>query len=99
MTMFETLKQTGLPVAHNAFDRAPAFPCLVYTGTGQEAFEADNTFYVRQNTYRIEYYFKYKDEDAETAFEDFLLGQNIKYVKSEDTYIDNDQVFVIYYEI
>lgn len=102
MTFFETIQQIGLPCAYSHFKDSDAPqdpPYLVYTGTGQDTFGADDTHYWRENTYQLEYYFTEKDEDQEAAIEDILLASGYLYEKSEDIYIEDQGVFVIYYYI
>ena len=106
MTLFEILTnpQTGLgiPCAYSHFrdDEVPeAPPYLVYIGDGQDTFEADNTYYWTRNRYQIEYYFTEKDEDQEAAIEKLLLDNGYLYDKSEDVYIEEQGVFVIYYYV
>lgn len=106
-TLYQILTdpQTGLkiPVAYSHFKdkkTAPkAPPYVVYLGNGQETFEADNTHYHRRNTYQVEYYFTEKDESQETAIEELLLANGFLYDKSEDVFIEDEGVFVIYYQI
>ena len=71
----------------------------MYIGSGQDIFDADNTHYYRNNTYQIEYYFTTKNESNEAAIEDALLENGYNYTKSEDVYIEDEGVFVIYYQI
>jgi hypothetical protein len=71
----------------------------VYIGNGQETFQADNTHYYKRNTYQVEYYFTTKNEQNEAAIEDALLSNGYLYEKSEDIYIEEEGVFVIYYYI
>lgn len=106
MTLFEILTnpQTGLeiPCAYSHFrdDEVPeAPPYLVYMGDGQDTFEADNTYYWTRNRYQIEYYFTTKDEDQEAAIEKLLLDNGYLYDKTEDVYIEDQGVFVIYYNV
>ena len=99
MSIYSTLQGTGLPCAYSHFKTAQDPPYIVYIGSGQELFDADNTHYWRQNTYQVEYYFTTKNETNETAIEDALLGAGYLYEKSEDVYIEDEGVFVIYYQI
>lgn len=99
MTIYQTLQSTGLPCAYSHFKTDQASPYIVYIGSGQDYMDADNTHYWRQNTYQVEYYFTTKNESNETAIEDALLGQGYNYTKSEDVYIEDEGVFVIYYQI
>ena len=99
MTIFEVLQSTGLPCAYSHFRKPQSPPYIVYIGYGQETFEADNTHYYRQNTYRVEYYFTTKNESSEASIENALLEAGYLYEKSEDVYIEDQNVFVIYYNI
>lgn len=97
--IFETLQSTGLPVAYSHFKKAQKPPYLVYIGNGHDVLEADNTHFWRRNTYQIEYYFTEKNEELERQIEDVLLNAGYQYDKSEDVYIQDQNVFVIYFYI
>ena len=99
MTIFQVLQSTGLPCAYSHFKKKQSPPYVVYIGNGQEVFEADNTHYWKQNTYQVEYYFTTKNEQNEEAIETALLDNGFLYEKSEDVYIEDEGVFVIYYYI
>lgn len=102
MTVFEILQTLGLPCAYSHFtdkDAPKTPPYIVYIGEGQNTFDADNTHYYRTNQYQIEYYFTKKNETTETAIEDALLENGFLYDKSEDVFIEDEGVFVIYYTI
>lgn len=99
MTIYQTLQSTHLPCAYSHFKTPQEPPYIVYIGNGQVVFEADNTHYWRQNTYQVEYYFTTKSETNEASIEDALLGAGFNYEKSEDIYIEDEGVFVIYYYI
>lgn len=99
MTIFQVLQSTGLPCAYSYFKKAQSPPYIVYIGNGQDVFEADNTHYWKQNTYQVEYYFTTKNESNEEAIETALLDNGFLYDKSEDNYIEDEGVFVIYYYI
>ena len=102
MTIFELLQTLDMPVAYSHFkeDEGPESPpYIVYLGNGQNTMDADNTHYYRQNQYQIEYYFTDKDEEKEAEIEDLLLENGYNYEKSEDVYIEDQGVFVIYYDV
>lgn len=99
MTIYETLKSTGLPCAYSHFKKKKDPPYVVYIGSGQDTLDADNTHYWRNNRYQVEYYFTEKNETNEAHIEDALLGAGFVYTKSEDIYIESENVFVIYYYI
>ena len=101
-TLFQLLQTLGIPAAYSHF-RGPDVPekppYIVYIGDGQDNFDADNTHYYRRNRYQIEYYFTGKNESIEAAIEDLLLDNGYLYEKSEDVFIENEGVFVIYYTV
>jgi hypothetical protein len=99
MTIYQTLQSTGLPCAYSHFKKKKSPPYIVYIGNGQETFQADNTHYWKQNTYQVEYYFTTKNESNEEAIETALVDNGFLYEKSEDIYIEEEEVFVIYYYI
>ena len=99
MSIFSTLQGTGLPCAYSHFRNKQTPPYVVYVGTGQDTMQADNTNYWRENTYQIEYYFTEKNEANEASIEEALLGAGYIYDKSEDVYIEAQDVFVIYYYV
>jgi len=99
MTISEVLILTGLPCAYSHFKKSQTPPYIVYMGSGQDVFEADNTHYWKRNTYQIEYYFTTKSESNEAAIEEALLENGYLYDKSEDVYIESEGVFVIYYNV
>ena len=106
MTLFEILTDEesglGIPCAYSHFrdeDVPESPPYLVYIGNGQDTFEADNSYYWSRNRYQIEYYFTEKNEEQEAAIEKLLLDNGYLYDKSEDVYIEEQGVFVIYYYV
>ena len=99
MSIYQVLQSTGLQCAYSHFRKPVEPPYIVYIGSGQNTFEADNTHYHRRNTYQVEYYFTQKDEDAEADIEDALLDNGYRYEKSEDVYIEDEDIFVLYYYV
>lgn len=97
MSIYSTLQSTGLPCAYSHFKSPQTPPYIVYIGSGQDTFQADNTHYHKQNTYQVEYYFTEKNEANEASIESILLNAGYLYEKSEDIYIEDEDVFVIYY--
>ena len=99
MSIYSTLQSTGLPCAYALFSTHQTPPYIVYIGNGQDVFEADNTHYWKKNNYQVEYYFTTKNESNEASIEQALLDAGYLYEKSEDVYIEDQGVFVIYYYI
>lgn len=103
-TLFEILETSGLPCAYSHFmgdaEEVPfSPPYIVYIGAGQNDMAADNTYIWAKNRYQIEYYFTKKDESKEAEIENLLLSNGYNYTKSEDVFIENENVFVIYYNV
>lgn len=99
MSIYQVLQSTGLPCAYSHFKTKQSPPYIVYIGNGQNVFEADNTHYYRENTYQVEYYFTTKNESNEASIENALLEAGYLYDKSEDLYLEDQGVFMIYYYI
>nr|DAS46702.1 MAG TPA: tail completion protein [Caudoviricetes sp.]DAT42926.1 MAG TPA: tail completion protein [Caudoviricetes sp.] len=99
MTFQNLLKRAGIPVAYGVFKNAPKPPFIVYLGAGQKSLSADDTKYHKANKYRVEYYFKTKNEEKEETIEKLLLDGGFLYEKSEDVYIESEDLYVIYYEV
>ena len=93
----EALKACGIPWAYSHFREPMEPPFVVYLGSGQNVLEADDTHYWHENTYQVEYYFIEKDEEKEEAIEQALLDAGFLFEKSDDVFIDDEDVFVIYY--
>lgn len=102
MSIYEVLQGTGLPCVYSHFKKkseAVKPPYLAYIGEGQDTDAADNTYAWRRNRFQVEYYFTKKSQANEAAIEDALLSHGYNYTKSEDVYIEAEDVFVIYYQI
>lgn len=99
MTIKQLLDTLGRPVAYGYHSTTQELPYFCIIGAGQGQFEADNTYYTKKNNWQIEYYFIDKDPQFEEEIEMLLLSNKIKYTKSEDVYIESEDVFVIYYDI
>ena len=97
MSIYETLKKSKMPCAYSHFKKPQTAPYVVYIGNGQNQSNADNTIYWRENTYQVEYYFNKKDEAKESQFEQTLLDDGWLFDKSEDVYLDEEGIFLIYY--
>ena len=93
------LKAMGVPAAYSKFKSRQTPPYVVYSGNGQSVFPADNTYTFRENDYQIEFYFTKKDETLEDRIEQLLLEDGFLYSKSEDVFIADEGVFVIYYQV
>ena len=99
MTVFELLETLGRPVAYGYHSEEVDLPYFCLMGAGQDVFEADTTYYLTKDRTTIEYYFKKKDPVFEADIESLLLSNGFRYTKSEDSYLEDEDVFLIYYDI
>ncbi len=99
MTLFQLLQTLKIPVAYGYHKKPQELPYLCLIGAGQGQFEADNTYYTKKNLWQVEYYFIEKDTDTEEQIENLLLDNGYKYSKSEDVFIEDEGIFVIYYDV
>lgn len=97
MTIQEVLQSTNLPVRYSHFTTPQDPPFLVYLGDGQTHVAADNRYILKRNIYQVEYYFTKKNESLEEAVETALEENGFLFDKSEDTFISDENMFVIYY--
>ncbi len=98
-TFLLALQAAGLPVAYSHFKTVQAPPYIVYMGDGQTIFPASDSVYHKSELYRAEYYFKKKDPATEDLIETKLSDNGFIYEKSEDVWIEDEGVFVIYYYV
>lgn len=98
MTVFEMLQTLDLPVVYGRHTKKVEAPYLLLTGAGQDHFEADTTYYVTKDRWTLEYYFSKKDPELEKQIETLLLNNGYRYEKSEDLYLDDQEVFFVYYD-
>lgn len=94
-----TLETIGIPVAYGRFKSEKKPPYIFWLGAGQEVLPADDTIIWKQNAYSVEYYYTKKDENMESVIEEALLEGGFIYEKSEDSYIESEDIFVIYYSV
>lgn len=99
MSILNVLQELNRPVAYGKFHYEQELPYFCIMGAGQFNFPADNTYIFTENNYQIEYYFDKKDEEFESEIEQLLLANGYQYEKSEDLYIDEENLFLIYYDI
>lgn len=89
----------GIDSAYSHFSSEPRYPVLTYIGNGQSQLLADGTAYWKADTYQVELNFLKKDPSLEAAIEDAFLAGGWNYSKSEDTYLDDEGVYVIFYQL
>jgi len=99
-TVLAAIKEDlGIDAAYSHFTNGHAYPHLIYIGAGQSQLLADGTAYWRGPTYQVELYFTRKDEAVEAAVEDRFLAGGWNYSKSDDAYIEDEGVYVIFYDL
>lgn len=88
-----------IPAVYSHFENGSSLPYIAYIGGGQTQLQADSTTYWRANTYQVELYFKAKDETLEKNIEDAFIAGGWKFSKSDDAYIDDEGIYLIYYDL
>ena len=91
--------QNKVPVQYGTMDEMVDPPFLVYLGMAPEHFYADNIPYVKQKAYQLEYYFLNKNESLEDNLEDALTSDGWFFTRSDDIYIETENIYVIYYYV
>ena len=92
-------EETGIRAAYSHFTNGEGYPHIVYIGSGQQQQRADDTTIWRSNTYQVELYFKKKEPALEEAVEDAFLAGGWGYTKSDDSYLEDEGVFLIFYDL
>lgn len=77
---------------------APPLPYICYYSTGSDNFAADNVVYSSRRPVRIELYTEAKDLATEAAVEQALTASGI-YWDRDESYIDDEQVYLTIYEV
>lgn len=93
------LEEMDIPVAYGRMKERTPVPYITWLGSGQNTAQADDTHYFRENSYQIELYFKLKNPTLEDQLEQLLLDNGLLYDKSEDIYLEDEGIFMIYYDI
>lgn len=98
--VLQDIKTTlGIDSTYSHFRNGHEYPYLAYIGSGQVQLTADGTAFWRSNTYQVELYFKKKDPALEDAVEDAFLAGGWNYTKSDDSYLEDEGVFLIFYDL
>ncbi len=95
--MRDILAATGLPVSRGKTDIPTDPPYLIYVDEAPTQTAADNRVLFSQRHVRIEYYWITKSSDTEALIESAL--SDFYWTKSEDIYIETENMWVTYYYI
>ena len=100
--LYSILDSTGLPVCYYAPSVSGKNkllpPCIVYYTKQSDNVSADNHVTVKFKQYIVELYTAKKDEKSEQKLED-VLDENRIFYDSYESYIEDDSMFQIAYEI
>ena len=88
-----------IPCVYSHFVNGSSLPYIAYIGNGQTQLQADGTTYWRANTYQVELYFEKKNETLEKNIEDAFIAGGWKFSKSEDAYIEDEGIYLIFYDL
>ena len=93
------MNSSGLPFAYRAWKKGHALPFGVFYFERDTPFAADGVVYTKKTRYALELYTAEKDPGAEQQLETALTAAGIFYSKSEEIYIDDEQMQYVIYEI
>lgn len=96
--LYQALKAIGYPVAYGSFSRPVTPPFITYQFAYSNDMIADNHNYVAIDDFQVELYTAKKDLTAEQKVQDKLKELGLPYRKFE-TYLDEEKMFQILYEI
>ncbi|MDY4128697.1 hypothetical protein [Peptostreptococcus porci] len=97
--VLDDIKNIGIPVAYGKFESTQKPPFIVYFGSGESTFLADNTQYYSEDNYVLEYYYTRKSRKKEKELEQIFKEHEIMYDKTDDIYIDSEKIYLIKYYI
>lgn len=93
-----SIKQTtGVAWVYSHFKNGHSLPYIAYIGAGQHRFMANDSQYWRSDTYQVELYFREKDPALEAAIEDEIIAGGWTFDKSDDAYLDDEGIYLVYY--
>lgn len=95
----QILEQLDIPVAYDHFNIATNPPFIAFRRNSQSNFGADDIVYEKINNYYVELYTEYKDAELEEQLEDILTSNGIFYNVESETYISDEKMYEIVYEI
>lgn len=93
------LDASGIPFAYREWKKGHALPFGVFYFEQDNPFAADGVVYTKTTRYALELYTAEKDPNAEKGLESALTAAGIFYSKTDETYIDDEQMFYVIYEI
>lgn len=96
--LYQALKSIGYPVAYGSFSSPVTPPFITYQFAYSNDMMADNVNYVAIDDFQVELYTTKKDLVAEQKVQDKLKELGLPYRKFE-TYLDEEKMFQILYEI
>lgn len=97
-TLKALLETAGLPVAYHHFKTPPVPPYVVYLFSYSSNFGADDKVYRENPNYQVELYSQVKDPAVERLIEN-LFDENEVYWEKSETYLDNEGLYQVLYEI
>lgn len=95
----ELLKKIDIPASYMKFREKTNPPFIIYFSSGSENFIADDKVFYNEYSYVIEYYFIKKSREKEKIIEQFFNDEDVTWEKSEDIYIQSEELYLIKYYI
>lgn len=97
--VFEMLKEMGIPVTLNKFDKPDVpLPFIIYNNNPTDTFKADDLVYSKQYNYIVFLCSDIKNTELEENLETIFNKYHMPYDKDED-YIDSEKIYQVEYTI
>lgn len=95
------MEAVGLPYRYYQFKEGEGVPppFLVYYFPSTDNFKSDNKVSTKINTIVVEYYYDQRDESEQLKIEEKFNENDFTWEKTEETYIEKEYIFVVYYSI
>lgn len=94
--VYTRLQTLNTPVAYMAFKSAQSPPYIVYCESGSNFHGSDEKNYIKDMNVTIELYYENKNTQIEKSIEN--LFSDVELNKSEDIWIDDEQLIMVTYE-
>lgn len=96
--LYNLLKTTGLPVAHNDFKSPPPLPYLIYKESEASAWGSDEMNNIRRTGWLVELYTVKKDIEVQNMLEAVLNDRGLGWNMSFNDLIESEGLYLTAYE-
>lgn len=91
--------QKIIPTAFMRFEEYQELPFCVIIDAGSNNIYADNIAYFKRNKLRIELYTEFIDFEMQEKIEAYFEKEKIGWIRSEAGYIEEEEMYTVFYFI